>query len=259
MAATYGTYTWSRYSGAAPTVPLVPPIDPQHSTPANDPNLPPGQQPDFVSTAPAPMYPDTEGEQQPAVGGGGPIDQTPLDPDYGVGWGPALTQQQASEIATELGNRDFGEIAARQTLPLTSRADGSGPHVEWIPDEIGDGDSPQSLQLQRTGVGQPNDPYARRAERQRRWWDRIIDMHWFNPQMRPITPKVAFGAQPQPPVPGGTSIDSPFPTSVTFNPVTKDQFVVPQDRRVPDPWDLAMTIDGQGAAQPPFFEPDYGF
>lgn len=244
----YDAYSWSKLTGGTPTTPpLVAPIDPQHANPTPDPNLLNGQTPSYVNTAPAPDYPNVEADLPSFYQGGNGMFATarePEDPNYGVGSGPGLTQDEASEIRAVYNNRDFGTPAALNTLPMTDRYDGSGPHVAIIPDQPGDGDSPQTLQLQRTGVGQPNDPYARNASRQKRWWDRIIDMHWFEPSMRPITPRVAYGAPVQPPSPAGGPLASPFPTSVSYSPGAADRFVTPTDRVVPEPWDTNMITSG---------------
>lgn len=247
---TYGSYTWSRLTGTPTTPPLVAPIDPEHGDPQPDPNAVPGQAPGYVNTAPAPLYPNMDTDLPAFYAGGGLVAQEPTDPGYGVGAGPGLTELEAQEIRGVLNNRDFGTPAANQIQPMTDRYDGSGPHVLMIEDTPGQGDSPQTLQHQRTGVGAPDDLYSHAGKRQKRWWDRVIDNHWFQPSMRPLTPRNAYSAPVQPASPAGGPLASPFATVVSYSPGSSDTFVTPQDRRTPDPWDTPMVTDGSDASSP---------
>lgn len=260
----YSSYAWSKPSEPTPTVPLKPGIDPEHLTPT--PDLDNDPQP-WQSSVSAPAFAD-DYYTDPSVAGGvpsgfGPVDMTPgqtageapgeygvppIRSENGVGVGPGITQAEASEIRGRLQSQDFGAVAAHQYHPLTDRFDGDGPHVALISDEPGLGDSPATLQYQRTGVGQPNDPNARIGKRNKRWWDRVWDMHWFDVEYRPMTVKQAYTAQSQPAVSNPTQIDSPYPTSATYNPGTPDSFVSPQLRRTPVQWDQPITTDGSYSA-----------
>lgn len=261
----YSSYAWSKPSEPTPAVPLVPGVDPEHLNPT--PNLDYDDQ-QWKSSVNAPVFADGI-YVDPAAGGGmpsgyGPVDMTPgqtvntlgeygVPPErsqHGVGVGPGITQGEASEIRGRLQSEDLGAVAAHQYHPLTDRFDGDGPHVALIDDTPGDGDSPATLQYQRTGVGQPNDPYARTGKRTSRWWDRVWDMHWFDVEMRPMTVKNAYTAQAQPAVVGGTQLDSPYPTSATGYATfqSPDNFVNPQLRRSPDQWGQPLTSDGVSVA-----------
>lgn len=240
------TGAWARKATTpTPVVPLVAERDPQHLDP--DPNIDVTVgMPLWVSTAPAPtLDPGLTGEGYATpIGGGGPIDHTPDDPQFGVGGGHGQTREQAQAVRTELMSVDLGSVAARHYQPAVDR-DGA-PHVAVIPDVPLDGDSPQTLQIrERTGVGQPNDPYARTGKRIKRWYDRYIDMHWFDVEMRPMPIRNAAVAQMQPPVAGGTQYDSPWPTPAPMR-ATPDAFVAQQVRRTPETWGEPIATDGTG-------------
>lgn len=218
----------------ASDVPLKPDVDPEHLNPSDNPGLA-GSSPMWEQNAHAPMLPAgyTDESFPSPVGGGGPIDHTPMSHELGAGVGHAQTQDEASQVRGHLMSMDYGAYAAKEWQPLTDR-DGA-PHVAIIYDTPGDGDSPQTLQLQRTGVGQPNDPHARTGKRQKRWWDRIIDMHRYGVEERPVYVRNAYDQPILPPVPDGNQLTSPYATQQWMG--TPDRFVVPQVRRTPTPWD----------------------
>ena len=251
-----------RYSGAwarkasSPTlaVPLHPATDPQHLKPEPNPN---GGPESWVATANAPPLPaDLWGEPfGTPVGGGGPIDAEPLDPNYGPGAAPGITREESRAEMALWHETDLGSVAARQYQALTSRADaqepGNGPHVAVLYDTPGDGDSPGTLLYERSGVGSPIDPYARTGKRIARWWNRFIDMHWYAPEYRPIVDRYAVPQAVMPAVTGGGPLDSPYASNGPMR-ATPDGFVNPQLRRTPVPWDEPFTTDGTGtyAADP---------
>jgi hypothetical protein len=230
-------------STPTPVVPIKPAIDPEH--------LAPTATPEFVNMAPIwqgfamPEVPQEyeSGEHPSPVGGGGPVDMTPDSPEFGVGGGPGLTTIESQQVRTGLMSLDYGAVAARTTEPLTDRHDGSGPHADFYTDESAAFDSPQTLQLKRTGVGQPNDPYARTASRFWRWWDRTIDFHRYDVVYRPMVARTAYTAQAQPAVPDGTQYDSPYATAATVYSGPQDRFVVQEVRRIPTPFDQNAAID----------------
>lgn len=223
-------------------VPLKPPVDPEHLHPTDNPDTVVGMPLWFQSDS-APTLPDaltSEGYGTP-VGGGGPLDHTPRDPEFGVGGGHGQTTLEAQAIRGELHGADYGAVAVHAYEPMTDR-DGQ-PHVAILYDTPGDGDSPATLQLKRTGVGQPNDPYARTGKRQKRWWDRIIDMHRYTPEYRPMYLRNAHGSVEMPATPHGMQLDSPYIANGPFL-ATPDNFVSPQERRTPVPWDQPLMGDG---------------
>jgi hypothetical protein len=238
--------SWSRRTQTIQSQPLQAEIDPEHLTPTDNPEYS-GLRPMWVNTAPAPvLQTDAMGVQvTTAQGGIGPVDQTPIDHAYGMGTGPGLDTLQSQDYRSRWHGDDQGAYAAHRWNPMMDRDDRPGsPHADFIPHDQTGGDSPQTLQLERTGPGQPNDPNARAGRAFRRWRDRYIDMHRFDPAMRPITPRFARGAQPQPAVPDGTQITSPYATSVTQHLGVIDTFVGPLVRRQPGPWDEGMATDG---------------
>jgi hypothetical protein len=240
-----GKYTgaWAqRAATPTPAVPLKPGPDPEHLTPTDNIDVAAGN-PLWVASAPAPDLP-TALTAEPfgtPIGGGGPIDMTPDDPNFGVGSGPGLTTLESQDIRGFLMSDDRGAVAARHYQASIDR-DGA-PHVAIIPDVPLDGDSPQTNELQRSGVGQPNDPFARTGRRIKRWYDRYIDMHRYPVEQRPMYVVNASGSREQPAVPGGTQYDSPWATPGPYR-ATPDSFVSPQVRRTPQPWDVPMTGDG---------------
>jgi hypothetical protein len=237
-----GRYTgaWSRASAPPTAVPLTAAIDPEHLHPT-DVDDPPGMLPEWASTAPAPTLPHELSDVDPAApqAPGGPLDRTPRDHGYGMAGSHPMTVAEAQAARTAWQSVDMGAVAEHAYDPMTDR-DGA-PHVAVIPDTPGRGDSPDTLALHRTGVGQPNDPHARTGQRQKRWWDRVIDMHWWDVTYRPRPVRTARPQPPQPPVPGGNQLDSPYPTNVKMG--TPDAFVAPQTRRSPVPWDQPITGD----------------
>ena len=240
--------SWNRRTQTVQDQPLAAPIDPEHLTPTDNPEYS-GLRPMWANTAPAPVLPlDAVDAQITTMHGGvGPVDKTPQDHSYGMGTGPGLDTLQAQDYRMAWHGDDQGANAALRYQSMVDRDDRPGsPHADFIPHDGPTGDSPQTLQLERTGPGQPNDPNARAGKAFRRWRDRYIDMHRFSPAMRPLTPKYARGAQPQPAVPDGTQITSPYATSVTQHLGVVDTFVAPLIRRQPGPWDEGLASDGTG-------------
>lgn len=242
----------SRFSGAwarkasvtAPLVPLEAERDPEHLNPTDNIDVVVGV-PLWVSTAPAPHLPDalvTDPYGTPIATGGGPIDHTPDDPQYGPGAGHGQTVAEAQAVRTKWMSKDDGAVAARQWQATTDR-DGS-PKLDLIPDVDYAGDSPDTLRHQRSGIGEPGqDPYARRGRRLWRWWDRVIDMHRWDVSFRPKYLKTASTAQVQPPG-GQTQYDSPWSTPSAAR-VSPDAWVPAQMRRTPaNDWASPMAVDG---------------
>ena len=237
---------WARRTQTIQEQPLQAAIDPEHLTPTDNPEYS-GLRPMWVNTAPAPVLPtDAVGVQITTMHGGiGPVDKTPLDHGYGMGSGPGLDTLASQDYRSAWHSDDQGSNAALRWNPMMDRDDRPGsPHADFIPHDPAGGDSPQTLQLERTGPGQPNDPNARAGRAFRRWRDRYLEMHRFRTEMRPLTPRYARGAQPQPAVPDGTQITSPYATAVTQHLGVIDNFVAPMMRRTPGPWDESMTTDG---------------
>jgi hypothetical protein len=235
--------TWVRNSQPVQPAPLVSDRDPEHANPTPDPNQVGGARPSWEQTVTAPdlpaqLYP---GQEYPLVGGGGPVDRTPVDHSYGVGIGPV------ADATLPFHATDMGEVAAHHYTAPKMRDGQAG--VLIIEDMHGDGDSPQTLPNQRMGVGEPADPAARRASMIRRFWDRFIDMHRYDVQFRPetasqIRARVASNAGP-----AASSAVPNTPSILGYDPSSPDRFVGPFTRRAPGPWDDALATDGTGQAQ----------
>lgn len=241
------TGAWSKRYRQDPQVPLKPAIDPEHMEPTDNPEF---QQtpPSWMSTAPAPLLPmDMLPGADPSLATGiGPIDHTPLDPNYGPGPGPGLTTLENQDIRGQWHSIDDGAYAARMyQAPIT--VDGAY-HLEVSYDQQQSGDSPQTLQLDRTGIGQPNDPEATArgpAKRWKRWRDRYIDWHRYAVEMRPAEQRYAVPNPARSAVTAGnTQLVSPFGNSVGFLAGPADRFVPSLVRRAPGPWDEALSSDG---------------
>lgn len=236
--------TWNRRTQVDTLAPLKPGVDPQHLEPTDQQYI--DMSPLWVNTAPAPdlpgeLYPYAE---RPLPTGEGPVDHTPRSHADGMGGAYGLTQPEAVERRAEYMSSDDGAVAAHGWHQMVDR-DGE-PHFDFVDDENGPAaayDSVATHQYERTGVGQPNDPDARRAARQQRWYQRYIDFHRYPVELRPVVPKVAYSAPSQPATPGATQYDSPYTTSPGWDPGSPDRFVAPQTRRAPGRWDEAMTSD----------------
>lgn len=237
---------WSRRTQANDPAPLVPGIDPEHLNPTANPEWV-AQQPGWVSTVSAPLLPD---DMYPGMGavqlatGEGPVDFAPQDHAYGMGFGPGLSVIEAQDLRSYWHSQDDGSVAAGNWQVMIDR-DGQ-PHLERTEDGIGDGDSPKTLQFERTGVGQPNDPDARVGGRFKRWYDRYIDYHRYPTDRRPLTPRQAYTAQPQPAMADPGPLDSPYATAATGYWGSPDRFLAPQARRVPGDWAEPITTDATG-------------
>ncbi len=236
---------WARKVAAPiPAVPLKAAIDPEHLDPTSNVDVVVGL-PLWAEETAAPGLPTayiTDGYGTVVQAGGGPIDYTPGDPNDGPGAGHGQTVAEAQAVRTRWMSQDRGAVAARRWQTQQTR-DGQ-PHLDVITDVHMDGESPATVGIrERSGIGVPeNDPYARTGKRQKRWWDRVIDMHWFDVSMRPARIR---NARPVPEQAGGTTqYDSRWPTMEPAR-VSPDAYVTQQPRRTPPlPWATADQSDG---------------
>lgn len=245
MAAYSGAWrrrTAERHGGATvQPPPMHAGLDPEHLHPTPEPE--PGPIP-WVSTVP--------GDPVPAEALGGPPglpDPSGIGPvadddgaHLGVLPGLSLAEAQAARGAAHM--TDDGSVAV---TGWTHSPDVDGtPHLDEVRYAYGDGDSPETLRLQRTGVESPLDPGARRGKRVRRWWDRYIDMHRYQPEFPPKLVRNARPAATAYPPPEPTQRDSQLPTiQAAIDAVTSpDRFVAPMLRRTPRDWQETDTTDG---------------
>jgi hypothetical protein len=244
----YSRYSWGQVpSTPYEAVPIQAAPDPEHSNPTDTQyvNMDPIWRENPIGAPTLPLS-YTAGDGVAAiVAPGGPIDNTPRSHAYGVGVGPGLTLEQAAEIRDEWGNVDQGDLAARQWVPMTDRI--GQTTAALLSDEPGHGDSPQTNLLKITGVGGTDDPYARTGKRlQRDWSGWRWDMHRYAVEQRPQSYRGALPPKAQPAVGGGNQYNSPYANQASgFGLIgPADQFVVPQERRVPEPWDQKLTQQG---------------
>jgi hypothetical protein len=239
---------WARRTQVDLASPLANPLDPEHLNPTDNPEYT-QMRPLWANSAPAPVLPAEMIDPQitTMAGGIGPVDRTPIDHAYGMGTGPGLSTLQSQDYRSAWHMDDQGANAALRYQPMVDRDDRPGsPHADFIQHDPFGGDSPQTLQLERTGPGQPNDPNARAGKAFRRWRDRYMDPHRWSPEMRPLVPRYARGAQAQPAVPDGNQMTSPYATAVTEKLGVIDKFVAPLVRRQPGPWDEGLASDATG-------------
>jgi len=243
----YNRYAWSKPDTPYDAVPIQAAPDPEHLYPTDT---------QYVDMSPiwreggisAPTLPleYTAGDGVAAiVAPGGPIDRTPRTHSYGVGVGPGLSTEEAAEIRDQWGNVDRGDLDAHQWVPMSDRIGDTTAALLF--DEPGHGDSPQTNLLKITGVGGTDDPYARTGKRlQRAWAGWRWDMHRYDVQQRPQSYRGALPPKQQPAVPSGNQYNSPYANAASgfFLTQPTDQFTVPQERRVPEPWDQALTVQG---------------
>lgn len=239
--------TWKRQSVTPTTVRLVPDADPEHAVPTDN------EQITWVSTVIAPMLPDSMvGDQylQPPV----PVmlvDRDVDDPAHGGGIRPGDSTYGAQDRRDRVHGEDLGAVDARRWAPTGSR-DGSY-NVRTLDDTPGMGDSSDWARARyESGVGAASDPHARTGRRIVRWRDRYIDMHRWESGPRATVARQAYTAPQSAPLIGNQYV-SPAPLFAQAGQHgigTPDQFVWPEDRRAPRPWDesgMAAT-DGNGGS-----------
>lgn len=234
---------WLTQARDVTQVPIQSDRDPQHLRPDPNPNEV-GLPPDWVSTAPAPdlplaLWPDPV-PNMPT--GDGPVDEVDYHNTlHGPGFAPGLTELEAQDQASLWRMTDDGSYEA---LHWNVQPDSdSTVHLDRNPDMIGDGESPRTVQYQRTGIGQPNDPNARHADREHRWVDRPIDMHRYPVAFRPQRPRYARETPTQM-TPGASQLAPHTVSIMGWDPGAPDRFVAPLVRRVPDQWDVPISSDG---------------
>lgn len=240
---------WVSQNTTTPQVPLVPFRDSQHSNPDANPDFA-NMRPTWANSAPAPDLPQAimPTEHPPLVAPGGPVDMTPWDHALGPGAGAGLSELSAQDQAAPWHRLDQGDYAARKYIPPVMRV--TNPHVAEITDMANQGDSPQTLAYDRTGYGLPNDPAARLAKRQKRWYDFRIDFHRFGVQYRPLRQLRAQG-QADTFVPNANQTTPATKSIIGYDPRTPDRFVTPFARRAPSAWDETTVRDGTGQASQP--------
>lgn len=240
---------WAARSQQPQNVALTPGIDSQHMKPDPDPNLPQGQRPDWQQATAVPDMPVALMGSIPSVDhiGIGPVDSVNYENTLGgMGSGHGLDPLQAMDASRDAHMTDDGSYAARMYRAAVDR-DGTY-HAAIVHATPGDGESPQTLAMQQTGVGAPTDQgNSRQSKRITRWAERRIDMHWWEVAFRPLRPNyarpvaVSQVTETNQRAPGTPSV-------VGWNPSTSDRFVEPMTRRSPGDWQEPFTADGTRTA-----------
>lgn len=240
---------WAARSQPYTSVPLTPGIDPQHAVPDADPNLAPGQSPTWAQNpaSAAPDLPLAFLEPLPDVGAppGGPIDGTNYqDTLGGLGFGNGLDVDQAVALRV-VHSEDDGSYASRVYRAGVNRdMEYSAALVTAAP---GDGESPQTLKMQQTGVGAPTDQgHSRLSRILHRLALGPIDMHRWEVAFRPLRPNYA---RPQQVIVASdwSNLSPSTPNVLAYRPAPADRFVAPMVRRTPGDWQEPYTSDGTGA------------
>lgn len=172
------------------------------------------------------------------VGGGGPIDNTPVDHTTGVGGGAGLTPEHSAAQNESWHAQDYGATDARRwASPVSS--DGVNV-VERLAeaDPIGELGSLGTVEL-HVGTNKAAYPNTRPGHRIHYWRDRVFDRRTFTTDHRPLYTPNAFTA---PERPGGAGqYTSPYPSLGQVNTVMEK---APQLRRAPQSWGEPVTTDG---------------
>lgn len=243
------TGAWAARNKTEPGAPLVPPVDPEHLTPTDNPEYV-HVAPMWQATAEMPGLPeDLMASPSPALATGvGPVDMTPESHDYGLGPGSGLTVYESQDRSAALHNDDQGAVAAHAWQHSTDR-DGTY-HLEVNEDVPMHGDSPATLLLQRTGVGEPSDQGNSRTGRwQKRYWQRILDMHRFAVESGPVRPQYARPNPSRGDVAPGNQLTPPYGNSVDYpGSRAQDNFVVQVVRAEPAGWVDNQATDGSAQA-----------
>lgn len=232
--------SWSKGTRTNLVTPLHGPLDPAHADPdVETPDI------DRDTTGPAPTLPFeiVEGQYlQPPVAGG-PLDMTPMDHGVGVGVQPGVSLDLSREIGLIAHETDLGATDARLTTPQVGEYIGKYTVREVITDP-GNGDSTgYPTERYDSGVGTPNDPFARRSFRLNRITEAEIDWHRWGVEYRPRFVRNARGSMQYAPVPNGAPWVSPFGAGgVEYS----DSYQPSQERRAPRGWDEQDTVDVVG-------------
>jgi hypothetical protein len=247
--------TWKKTAVTQPDVPLVQAADPSHGFTGHESVYDPNLNENWVDDTLAPgLTSDLLGDQLlqlPTYGG--PVDRSTDTGHEGDGDGQTypMSTLTAQDYRGQVMDADLGSVEARRWRPVDAR-DGAY-HVVVLDDVPGDGTpgTAQNTLRQITGVGAANSPDARVGRKIKRWRDRWIDMHRWDPEERASVLRYAYTApakQEQDRITGlGDQYVSPFPTLAMYGAEgigTPDQFVTPSQRRAPRPWDEAMTDNG---------------
>jgi len=239
------TGLWAAQTRDRVQVPLHPPRDREHLDPSPDPNLMPGQTPDWVQTAQAPTLPEPlEGgvPDAPLATGYGPVDHTPFDHSYGSGVQPGLSTLENQDVMGVWHNDDQGTVAAEHYAHPKMR-DGA-PHVAWIDHEPEPVDSFGQVEYQRRGRGAVHDPNAPLGKRLKRWYDRRINFHRYAVEMRPYDPRYAHPSPDRAPMQNPDQIVSPYGNAKHAYSGPADRFLLPMARREPGDWVEDQISDG---------------
>jgi hypothetical protein len=239
---------WAARNVTATPAPLVPPVDPEHLTPSQNIEYvtepPPWEASVTMPGLPSELV-DLNEQGIPIAPGAGPIDQTPLDHDYGIARAPGLTELESQDRARPWQEDDQGGPDRVLWHAQTDR-DGTYQTID-LSGNVPDGASPMTVDLQIQGRGAASDPEATvkvLSRWARRFINRHFDDHRYNSEPNAVRPRFAR------PVPGSQApaqaspLVSPFGNSVIYAAGPQDTFVQQQVRRQPEDWTANQATDG---------------
>lgn len=222
-------------------VPLHGQRDPQHAHPDDAP-LEIGRSDLDRDGPPAPDLPAYLLSPPDApLGNGYTLDYTPYDHGDGLGTNPAqpreVSQVQAESFRSEdTGTPDY--IRYTHAPNILSGDPRDQPYqLAMVTNTPLDGEPVGQVDMQRAGVGAPHDHgLSRLSRRQKRWRDRYIEYHRFEPVMQPNRTKTAKTGMVTRPVPGGSSNSAPAPSVNGVATTPHPGWAQPALRRSPEPW-----------------------
>lgn len=235
------TGAWKKAQQQAKDPALHNPIDPNHYDPQNE------EQIWWQDTSGdiAPGMPDQVVDEQVSIGTPathGYLDLTPQGGDFGMPAFPGFTIDEGQAVRGVAHSQDFGSAQARKYTSPPNRGDLTVQMVD-APDYEGNPAEQNSIRYV-TGVGTEYDGgNSVHNKRIKRWLEREIDQHWWRVEMNPSQVRSATPAVKKPMVTGGRN-QSMSPFSAGEIVYTGDSFLVPMERRTPEPWDTALIESG---------------
>ncbi len=174
-----------------------------------------------------------------ARGGGGPVDNTPVDHTTGLGVGAGLTQAQSSAQNEAAHQMDFGALAAHRFVAPQS-VDGHQVTERLAQDvPIGELGSP-GLTESHIGTSPVSYPNAQRTGHRMHFWrDRVMHRLTFTTDHRPLYTPNAYAATDAPA--GDSQYVSPYPRLGRVHTLLQQP---PQMRRSPADSGDVTTTDG---------------
>jgi hypothetical protein len=229
---------WKRATQTQREPMLHNPLDAGHLTPIDE------EQIWWEDTSDAPALPGDVIDEQQVISPGpakGYVDLTPQGGDFGMPAFPGFTIEEGQAVRGVAHSQDFGSVAARKYSSPKNR-DGDYKVDDYgLGDVRGTSDEQNDIRW-NTGVDAASDPGANHHRTIRRWRDRRIDYHWWDVTPSPSYVRNSGMPNTKPQLTNGNQSISPFAAGDIY--YQGDSFLVPMERRTPEPWDTAMIEEG---------------